>query len=129
MLLLIVIYVVLVFALVVVVLGAVSLTRTAKISKVMREMAGVSDYLCIGTNAKGAFQIRRMAFAAVDGQGKVMDAKLMKAAAVLRLVKVIPFQEIIGMNLHTVKPEALGPDSFTVDALKGLIKDFESKAR
>ncbi len=73
----------------------------------------------------GFLRTRYYAFAAVDGNGKVRDAKLLKASRIITLPKVESLDHLINQELKSLEPSSLGLDKHVELAVKNLVVNYK----
>jgi hypothetical protein len=73
----------------------------------------------------GFLRTRYYAFAAVSGNGKVMDAKLLKASRIITLPKVESLDHLINQELKSLEPSSLGLDDHVGLAVQNLVVNYK----
>ena len=73
----------------------------------------------------GFLRTRYYAFAAVDGNGKVTDAKLLKASRIITLPKVESLDHLINQELKSLEPSSLGLDDHAGLAVQNLVANYK----
>ncbi|MDF3003186.1 MAG: hypothetical protein K0Q48_3305 [Bacillota bacterium] len=69
------------------------------------------------------------AFAAVDGNGTVQNAKLLKASRIITIPRLEPLDHLIDKNLSTLDPSVLSLNKGAQQAVISLVTNFDKKKK
>lgn len=105
--------------------GIFSFMQTAKVNKIVKEMAAKADHLYSGKNP-GFMQVKKICLASVKKDGTIVDARIITTTIFFKPPKVASFDEIIGKNLKRIKADKLNLEPLTEKALEHLLKDFNN---
>lgn len=75
----------------------------------------------------GFLRTRYTAFAAINNDGKIMDARVLKSKRIINFSNVISIDQIVGKNIKTLQTNILDLDNNLTIALDNLISNYNKK--
>lgn len=94
----------------------------------MNELGPMAERLYSGKNA-GFMRTRRIIFAAATDSGRIVEARVLHAAVILKPAKVYPFDVLKGKNVFKIDPAAMDLEPVMEKAVNNLIRDARQRNR
>ena len=73
----------------------------------------------------GFLQTKYYAFAAINNEGTVLNAKLLKASRIVTLSRIQPLDHLINKNLSSLEPAAMDLNAPAMLAVENLIANYK----
>ena len=110
-----------------VIAGYFTYMQTVKINRLMQELSPLAERLYTGKNA-GFLLTRYIIFAAVSGDGRIIESRLLRTAFIFRPARSESFDIIHGQNIFTLDPETFDISPSVKKALFSLVKDAKKRS-
>ncbi len=107
-----------------IIMSIFSFIQTVQVKNIYK-MLEPDGCIYFGKNAS-FLRTKYIAFSAVNGDGKVQNAKLLKVSRIITIPKIKSLDYLIDQNLFTVKPESLNLDVHAEHAVRNLIKNYKN---
>lgn len=102
--------------------GYFTYMQTVKVNMIMHELGPLAERLYSGKNA-GFMRTRRIVFAAATDSGRIVEARVLHAAFILKPAKVCSFDKLKGKNVFKMDPSSMNLEPVMEKALYSLIQD------
>ena len=110
-----------------VIMSIFSFIQSVQIRNIFKALEA-SGKVYFGKDA-GFLRTKYIAFAAVNPDGTVIDAKLLKACRIVTLAKILSMDDLINKNLLTLEPAAMNLDTSRELAIQNLRANYKKFKR
>ncbi|MBR0599232.1 transcriptional regulator GutM [Sinanaerobacter chloroacetimidivorans] len=100
-----------------------SYMQNVQIRNIYKVLEGSSGKIYFGRDA-GIFRTKYLTFAAVNENGKVLDARKLKASRIVTFARTSPFPELIGKDLKALRTDEITEDKNIAMSLENLVKNY-----